>query len=65
MLKLNQPTLRTLLARQAIFNTKGVVCAYELLYRNGEDITANVNNLNPLSGDAATSSVITQLFSNF
>ena len=61
---MDQTTLRTLLARQAIFNRKGAVCAYELLYRNGEDAVANINNANPLSGDAATSSVITQLFTN-
>ncbi|KTD62480.1 EAL and HDOD domain-containing protein [Legionella shakespearei] len=38
--------------------------AYELLYRNGDTPTANVDNMNPFSGDAATSSVITQLFTN-
>lgn len=38
--------------------------AYELLYREDDALTANVDNRNPLSGDAATSSLITQLFSN-
>ena len=56
--------LSTLLARQAIFNRKGVVCAYELLYRSGDDIVANISPANPIAGDAATSSVITQLFTN-
>lgn len=56
--------LRTLLARQAIFNARGAVCAYELLYRNDDEFCANINTANPLSGDAATSSVITQLFTN-
>lgn len=61
---MNQPTIRTLLARQAIFNKKGSVCAYELLYRNGDDFNANIDNFNLTSGDTATSSVITQLFTN-
>lgn len=61
---MKQPNLKTLLARQAIFNKKGSVCAYELLYRNGNDLVANINNQNDSSGDAATSSVITQLFTN-
>jgi c-di-GMP-related signal transduction protein len=56
--------MRTLLARQAIYNKKGSVSAYELLYRNGDDFNSNVNNLDPNAGDAATSSVITQLFVN-
>lgn len=56
--------MRTLLARQAIFNKKGSVCAYELLYRNGDGLTANIDNLNANAGEAATSSVITQLFAN-
>lgn len=41
-----------------------MVSAYELLYRNGDDLVANINNNNLLIGDAATSSVITQLFAN-
>jgi EAL and modified HD-GYP domain-containing signal transduction protein len=61
---LNQTTLKTLLARQAIFNKKGAVWAYELLYRSGDSLVSDVNNLNQASGDAATSSIITQLFSN-
>lgn len=61
---MNEPLLKTLLARQGIYDKNGSVCAYELLYRNGDSPAANVNNLNPLAGDAATSSVITQLFTN-
>lgn len=38
--------------------------AYELLYRNGDSQSANIDNLIESSGDAATSSVITQLFTN-
>ena len=38
--------------------------AYELLYRDGDVLTAHVDNLNPFSGDSATSSVIAQLFAN-
>jgi EAL and modified HD-GYP domain-containing signal transduction protein len=41
-----------------------MVCAYELLYRNGNVHTAQVNNNNLIEGDAATSSVLTQLFTN-
>jgi c-di-GMP-related signal transduction protein len=61
---LNLPLIKTLLARQGIYNKNGSVYAYELLYREGDALTANVDNLNPLSGDTATSSVITQLFAN-
>jgi EAL and modified HD-GYP domain-containing signal transduction protein len=55
---------RTLLARQGIYNKNGSVWAYELLYRNGDSTEANINNLIASSGDAATSSVISQLFTN-
>lgn len=61
---MDQTALTTLLARQAIFNKKGAVCAYELLYRNGDELRAHIDPTNPLAGDAATSSVITQLFTN-
>ena len=61
---LNLPQITTLLARQGIYNKNGSVFAYELLYRSGDSFTANVDNLNPLSGDKATSSVIAQLFAN-
>lgn len=61
---MNQQTIKTLLARQAIFNKKGEVWAYELLYRNGDDLIAKIDNHHPTAGDTATSSVITQLFAN-
>ena len=61
---MNETKFKTLIARQAIFNKKGLVTAYEILYRNSNELTANVDNSNPLSGDAATSSVITHLFAN-
>ncbi|BCA93864.1 histidine kinase [Legionella antarctica] len=61
---MNLPLIKTLLARQGIYNKNGSVFAYELLYREGDTPTANVDNFNPLSGDTATSSVITQLFAN-
>ncbi|KTD76621.1 putative Diguanylate phosphodiesterase (EAL domain) [Legionella waltersii] len=41
-----------------------MVYAYELLYRNGNVHTAQVNNNILVEGDAATSSVLTQLFTN-
>lgn len=61
---MNQPLIKTLLARQGIYNKNGSVFAYELLYRNGDSLTANVDNLNAAAGDTATSSVLTQLFTN-
>jgi c-di-GMP-related signal transduction protein len=60
----NLKTNKLLLARQAIFNKKGEVCAYELLYRSGEYLTAQINALDPLHGDTATSFVIAQFFTN-
>ncbi len=62
---LPEPTVKTLLARQGIYNKSGEVYAYELLYRNGESLAANIDNSLTTSGDAATSSVISQLFTNF
>ncbi len=64
VLKLNKPIITTLLARQGIYDKKGDIFAYELLYRSGEALSAPVDNLNPLSGEKATSSVIAQLFTN-
>lgn len=61
---MNLPLITTLLARQGIYNRNGSVSAYELLYRDGDALTADVDNFNPLSGDKATSSVIVQLFAN-
>ena len=61
---MNQPAIKTLLARQGIYNKDSSVFAYELLYRNGVSQTADIDILNPFSGEQATSSVITQLFAN-
>lgn len=61
---MEEPLIKTLLARQGIYDKNGSVFAYELLYRNGEDNNSHVDNLNHNSGDIATSSVITQLFTN-
>lgn len=61
---MNQSVIKTLLARQGIYDKNGSVHAYELLYRNGDVLTANVDNLNTHESDKATFSVITQLFAN-
>jgi len=61
---LTQPPIKTLLARQGIYDKKGSVYAYELLYRNHDELSSSINHLNPVHGDAATSSVITQIFTN-
>lgn len=61
---MNKSLTKTLLARQGIYNKNGSVHAYEILYRNGDDDIANIDNFNLQEGDAATSSVITQLFTN-
>jgi len=53
-----------LLARQSIYDKKGRVFAYELLYRNNSEQQSNVDNSNELAGIQATSSVISQLFTN-
>ena len=51
--------MRTLFARQAIYDINGNICAYELLYRNVDE--RNGVSVEPV-GDIATSFVITQLF---
>lgn len=61
---MSQLPITTLLARQGIYDKKSSVCAYELLYRNGDGPTSNVDNFDASSGDNATSSVITELFAN-
>lgn len=61
---MTQPPIKTLLARQGIYDKKGSVYAYELLYRNHDELSSSINHLNPVHGDAATSSVITQIFTN-
>jgi c-di-GMP-related signal transduction protein len=61
---LDKIPIKTLLARQSIYDKNAEVTAYELLYRDGDTGLSNVNNENMLDGDTATSSVITQLFAN-
>ncbi|MCW8399996.1 HDOD domain-containing protein [Legionella sp. PATHC038] len=56
--------MNTLLARQSIYDRDRLVKAYELLYRDGHSTVAHVDNLDLKAGDGATSSVITQLFTN-
>lgn len=53
-----------LFARQEIYDAAGSVCAYELLYRNGDDLQANIDPLDNLAGDKATSFVLSHLFTN-
>ncbi|HAT8177950.1 TPA: HDOD domain-containing protein [Legionella pneumophila] len=64
VLELDEPPVRTLLARQGIYDKNSAIIAYELLYRNGETQNSHIDNLNPSSGEAATSSVLLQLFAN-
>lgn len=61
---LDQNELQVLLARQGIYNKSGAIYAYELLYRNNEQ-QSNIDNADETAGVKATSSVITQLFTNF
>lgn len=61
---MNDVTNTTLLARQGIYNKAGFICAYELLYRGDAAISANLIHQGSLEADAATSTVITQLFTN-
>ena len=51
-------------ARQEIYDAAGSVCAYELLYRNGDDLQSNIDPLDNLAGDKATSFVLSHLFTN-
>lgn len=59
-----EPVLGTLFARQEIFNSSGKVCAYELLYRDGDSLNANLSQTSPIDGDNATSFVISHLFAH-
>ncbi|CAM2987207.1 EAL and HDOD domain-containing protein [Legionella worsleiensis] len=61
---MTEPNSSILLARQGIYDKKGIVCAYEILYRNGNPQYADVDNTNQFEGDSATSSVLTQMFTN-
>lgn len=54
----------TLFARQEIYDAAGSVYAYELLYRDGDDLQANIDPLDNLAGDKATSFVLSHLFTN-
>lgn len=62
---MDQKSFKTLLARQGIYDQKGHIYAYELLYRNGDNHGVPVDTLDKFSGDSATSSVLAQLFTNF
>lgn len=59
-----EPRQGTLFARQEIFDRTGEVCAYELLYRDGDSAGANLNPADSDAGDKATSFVITHLFTH-
>lgn len=59
-----EPNLGTLFARQEIFNRSGEVCAFELLYRDGESTTSNLSPTDSDAGDKATSFVISHLFTH-
>ncbi|WP_019215558.1 EAL and HDOD domain-containing protein [Legionella tunisiensis] len=61
---MTQQLTPTLFARQEIYDTTGSVCAYELLYRDGESLQANIDPLDNLAGDNATSFVLSHLFTN-
>ncbi|MGQ3892197.1 EAL and HDOD domain-containing protein [Legionella sp. CNM-4043-24] len=56
---------QTLLARQGIYDKRGAVYAYELLYRGRDERHSHVDNRDEQAGIRATSSVIIQLFANF
>ncbi|KTD45455.1 putative Diguanylate phosphodiesterase (EAL domain) [Legionella quinlivanii] len=60
---MTQPSLRTLLARQGIYDKTSSVFAYELLYRNSE-IQNQTSALSTVSGELATYSVLLDLFTN-
>ncbi|MBA3535695.1 MAG: EAL domain-containing protein [Tatlockia sp.] len=54
--------MSALFARQAIFDTKGSVCAYELLYRAGNLFRAVIDESDADAGDKATSFILSHLF---
>lgn len=64
VVELDESPVRTLLARQGIYDRNSAIFAYELLYRNSEAQNSHIDNLNPSSGEIATSSVLLQLFAN-
>lgn len=62
---MNQPEMETLLARQGIYDKLNAIYAYELLYRNkNNEESSDIDNTNERAGVRATSSVISQLFTN-
>lgn len=62
---MNQPEMETLLARQGIYDKASAIYAYELLYRSkNNEQSSNIDNTNERAGIRATSSVISQLFTN-
>lgn len=61
---MKQEPVNTLFARQAIYDVSGSVCAYELLYREDEQSCANIDSSDTLSGDKATSFIISHLFTD-
>lgn len=60
---MSEPTLKTLLARQGIYDKDCEVQAYELLYRQDDSASVRCAPVD-FDGDKATSSVITQMFAN-
>lgn len=54
--------LPAIFARQAIYDTQGSVCAYELLYRAGDLNRANIDATDEHAGDNATAHVLSYLF---
>ena len=62
--KLNKQPIPTLFARQEIYDTKGSVCAYELLYRDSSMHAANIDASDERAGDNATSFVLSHLFTD-
>ncbi|KTD24273.1 MULTISPECIES: EAL and HDOD domain-containing protein [Legionella] len=56
--------MSTLIARQAIYDAQGAVCAYELLYRTGELCCSNIDISDEKAGDDATASVLSHLFTH-
>lgn len=54
--------LPAIFARQAIYDTQGSVCAYELLYRAGDLNRSNIDATDEKAGDQATAQVLSHLF---
>ncbi|HFK3113757.1 hypothetical protein SCX93_03140 [Legionella pneumophila serogroup 1] len=54
VVELDESPVRTLLARQGIYDRNSAIFAYELLYRNSEAQNSHIDKLNPSSGEIAT-----------